>query len=107
MPDNSGDPAPVAGKGIYQLRPGTVGAHPGNTLHSTAQRLHKNRSIGSKAWLFRTDLSVVVLPHIQVFRLEHLEIRKTPNLIGDSAEDIVLMHRGVGGDNPIGFRKND
>src|SRR5579859_224613 len=107
MANDGGDAAPVTGKGIYELRFGLVDAHPGNALKPTAQRLYKDRSIRSKAWLFRADLSVAVLPHIKVFRLEQLEIRETPKLVGDATEDIVLVHRGVGGDNAVEFGKND
>src|SRR6516225_3583695 len=107
MPNDGRDPTPVAGKGIYQVRFGVVDAHACNALDPTAQRLYKDRSIRSKTRLFRADVSIAVLSHIKIFRLEQLEIRETPKLVGDATEDIVLMHRGVRGDNAVEFGKND
>lgn len=95
MPNDGGNAAPVARKGIHEARSGLAGRYSGNPLESTAQRLDKDRSVRSKPRLFRADLSVEVLPYIKIFRLEQPEIKQTPSLVSDPTEDIVLVHRGI------------
>ena len=80
---------------------------PGDALDTAAQSLHKDRSIGTKTRLFRTDVAVVIVAGVEVRGLEQLQIGETPHLIGHSAEDVVVVHGRVGGDDAIQFGKHD
>jgi len=70
--DNSRDAAPVAGKGVHQLRGGMVGGDASNAFKSTSEGLHKDGAIGTGARLFGTDLGLAILANIEVVGAEQL-----------------------------------
>jgi hypothetical protein len=69
--------------------------------------LHENRTVRTQAGFFGTDLRVVVLAHVEIFRVEQLQVGETPHLIGNAAENALVVHGGVGGDDAVDLGKND
>ena len=93
--------APVARKGMHEFRCRRGGIDAGDALDAAAQRLHVHRTIRADARFFRTDMGIALFAGIEVGGFQQFEVGKPPYLVGGAAQQVVVMHRRVGRDDPV------
>lgn len=68
--DDRGHAAERSGKAVDQLRLGFIGVDGADALDAASESLDVDRSIGTEARLFRTDLGIVIVALIEICGLK-------------------------------------